>query len=122
MFKKGPTEKEKILKHLTEKEIKDQLYGFRAKEPQAAKEEFVIARPAIKKEAQKEVKKEAQKQGQWQKNPYIVVQIVLLAIFLILIWVSIRQMIKAVAKMHNRPVVTSGQFYKKPVNKKINKR
>ena len=126
MLRKGPTEKEKILKHLTEKEIKDQLYGFRVKEPQAVKEESAVVKPVVKKEIQKEaqqkeVKKETQKKSQEQKNPYLVIQIVLLAVFLMLIWVSLRQMIKAISKMHNRPVVTSEQIYKKPV-KKINKK
>jgi len=125
MLRKGPTEKEKILKHLTEKEIKDQLYGFHAKEPQVVKEDPAINKSIPKKEAQNEIqndiKKEPQKKGLEQKNPYLVIQIVLLAVFLILIWVSLRQMIKAISKMHNRPAVTSEQIYKKPV-KKINKK
>lgn len=115
MFKKGPTEKEKILKHLTEKEIKEQLYGFRAKEPQPAREEPVTVKPVVKKEAPKSIEKKEIR----PKNLYIVIQIVLLAVFLILIWISLRQLIKAVSKLHNRPPAAAEQVYKKTVRKQF---
>jgi len=109
MFKKGPSEKEKILEKLTEKEIKDQLYGFNAKPHQAVSEGVVVKKPLSPEPRPKEQK--IKKESNVLKNPYLLIQIALLAVFLILIWFSLRQIIKAVSNTR-KPSVSEQQNLK----------
>jgi hypothetical protein len=95
MYKDGPQEKEKILRRLSEKEIQAQLYGYGTAGPVPAVDS--VARPQNDqppkfKQQQKQSKAKAQ-----PKDPYLIWQVVLLAFFLILIWMSARQIINAVS-------------------------
>lgn len=114
MFKKSPLEKEKILQKLTEKEIKDQLYGFNAKPQQAIKQEAVV-----KKEDQIQQPKERKpkKESKVSKNPYLLIQIALSILFLILIWISLRQIIKAVSNQIKRPIAVEQNIKQKNIQK-----
>ena len=101
MFKKGPTEKDKILRHITEKEIKEQLYSFNARPApvvgqQAPNRGQASRGGQVKKEP---VKKNLQKEK--PGNPYLVMQIILLIAFLALIWVSLRQVIRVISSPKN---------------------
>lgn len=95
MWKKGPKEKEKVLRRLTEKEIQEQLYSFRIRENTPARIE-----PA-KKEAVKEQQpvQPKEKIAVSVKNQYLILQAAISIIFLILIWFSVRQIIKIVSKV-----------------------
>lgn len=88
MFKKGPTEKEKILRHLTEKEIKEQLYSFNTMRVSVAPLRGQVKKEPARKQPQKEQ----------PKNPYLAIQVILLIVFLALIWVSLRQVIKVISR------------------------
>lgn len=105
MFKKGPTEKEKVFQKLTEKEIKDQLYGFNRLPREIIKEQEPV-KPVKKEETIRE-----------PKNPYMGVQIILLAVFLILIWVSVRQIIRAISRPRP-PQATQQKTKQKPLQQK----
>lgn len=124
MWKKGPKEKEKILKRLTEKEIQEQLYGFRARQTPgisvaaSAKDIIKETQPldeeaSLKSKAPQQAKELPPKPIEAPKNPYLVWQMVLLVIFLILIWISIRQIIRFVAAVsYSQPNISkqSPQF------------
>ncbi|OIO80656.1 MAG: hypothetical protein COW11_01275 [Candidatus Omnitrophica bacterium CG12_big_fil_rev_8_21_14_0_65_43_15] len=123
MLRKGLTEKEKVLKRLTEREIKEQLYGFNARP-------YVAAPRAEEPEKPKAVKQEQPKPKIEKKikpikvKPDFVIQLAMFVIFLVLIWFSVRQIIKVVASGNARAKYESVQKAKqKPAAKtKINKR
>lgn len=96
MSKKEPEEKEKILWRLTEKEIRAQLYGYGAAHPAAGDPQGEPKKPA-RPDTDKADGEESPNLKPLPKNPYLIWQIVLLAFFLILIWLSIRQIIKIVS-------------------------
>jgi len=100
-MKKNPTEKENIFRRLTEKEIKEQLYGFQAKQPPAPKEDLLV-KPVKKEENQQQPpqKTPAEKNASL-KNKYLIAQILLLVVFLILIWFSLRQIIRIISQPRN---------------------
>ena len=133
MFRKGLTEKEKVLKRLTEREIKEQLYGFNARPHVAAPSEeptLNIKQREPEPEKPKAVK-QAQPKPKIEKKikpgkikPDFVIQLVMFVIFLVLIWFSVRQIIRVVACGNTRAKSESVQKAKqKPAAKtKIKKR
>ena len=97
---------------MTEKEIKDPLYGFNSKPHQAVSEGVVVKKsvsfePKLSKPKEQKIKKESKP----SKNIYLLIQIVLLAVFLILIWFSLKQVIKAVSGLR-KPSVSEQQKLK----------
>jgi|GEM_PF-1510735 len=101
MFKNGPKEKEKILHRLTEKEIKDQLYSFNAKQISLSQSESVSVKepvqPAQPMQPNLSAKKKTPKKTTSISLEYNKIwQIVLLVIFLLLILFSVRQIVKAI--------------------------
>ena len=92
MRKDGLQDKEKVLRRLSEKEIQAQLYGYGSAGPAPAADSQAEEPPKPKPQP-----KQPQVKAQ-PKNPYLVWQIVLLAFFLILIWISVRQIAKAAAR------------------------
>jgi len=107
MFKKGPKEKEKILRRLTEKEIQQQLYGFQTRgysEPVKAPAPAIAIEPRAEKPNQPKasgadtpVKPAKPAKPTEPRNFYLVWQIALLAVFLIVIWISARQIIRIIS-------------------------
>lgn len=80
---------------MTEKEIQEQLYSFRMRENATFKIE------PTKKEAIKEQQpiQPKEKITVNPKNQYLLLQAAILIIFLILIWFSVRQIIRIVSKV-----------------------
>jgi hypothetical protein len=125
MFKKGPKEKEKILRRLTEREIKEQLYGFGGRENFSP----IPQTPPTPKDISKESPPQSNQKPSTiknmdkpkSKNPYLLLHIILLVVFLMVIWFSIRQIIKIVSVAHS-PAISKVSQVKNEVPRAKNRR
>ena len=116
MWKKGPKEKEKILHRLTEKEIKDQLYSFKAKEifSSAEPEQPKIVKEVEKVKQQQELQKPPKQKTSEKMDFYKLWQGGLFIIFFLLILFSIRQIVKAIFNPRASQAKYNNQQYEPP--------
>lgn len=95
MQKKGPKEKEKILRRLTEKEILEELYSFKPRNAFSPKEP--VAQKPVPKQTSRQLgpaEKPAKNKKKRTINPYLIWQGALLVIFIAVILFSIIRIIK----------------------------